>query len=79
MSKTRGEMRILGAKGDTKISWDKDNEVEVENARRTFDELMGKERFAAFKMKGRDGKGEQITEFDPDAERLILVPPMAGG
>lgn len=76
----KGELRIMGTKGDTKIIWDSDNDEEVANARSTFDELVGDKKFAAFAVKGRKGeKGEQIRKFDPEAERLILVPPMAGG
>lgn len=73
-----GEMRVMGRKGDTNIIWDPDNADEVAQARKTFDELRGK-RFVAFRV-GRGGKkGEQITEFDPGAEKMILAPPMAGG
>lgn len=74
----KGELRILNAKGDTKIIWDTDNDQEVENAESTFDDLVGKG-FAAFKVRGRGDKGEQIREFNADAGKLILVPPMAGG
>lgn len=74
-----GEMAVMGRSGDTKVIWDADNETEVENARRTFKELTGKG-FAAWSVKGRNGdKDHRITEFDPEAERVILVPPMVGG
>lgn len=72
-------MEIMDRTGDTKIIWSKDNPDEVENARKTFDELR-KKKFIAYSVKGKNGeKGEIIREFDPDAERLILAPPMAGG
>lgn len=74
----KGELRILGAKGDTKIIWDTDNEDEVTVAESTFADLIEKG-FAAFKVKGRGEKGEQIRKFDPEAGKLILVPAMAGG
>lgn len=74
-----GEIAILGRSGDTKIIWASENEAEVESARRTFDDLVAKG-FAAFLVKGKKGdKGDRIYEFDADAERLILVPPMQGG
>lgn len=76
---TDHEMAIMGQSGDTKLIWDKDNEIEVANAKRSFDDLRSKG-FLAFKVIGKSGeKGEQITEFDPNSERLILVPPMRGG
>jgi hypothetical protein len=72
------EMRIMGGKGDTKIVWSKDNEDEVENAQRTFDDLQSKG-FTAFSVKRNGDKDERITEFDPDAQTLIMVPRIAGG
>ena len=88
------EMRILGGhpkdvveahpevnwkRGDTRIIWSRDNQDEVVNARRTFDDLVRKG-FLAFRVEGKEGmKGEQIKEFDPNAERLILTPALRGG
>jgi len=73
------EMAIQDASGDTKIMWSKDNEDEVEVARETFNKLI-KKGFAAFRVEGKKGdKGEQIRAFDPDAERLIMIPQLAGG
>jgi hypothetical protein len=74
-----GSMQVLDRTGDTKVIWDKNNPDEVENARRTFDELKAKG-FLAYSVKGRDGeKGELLRTFDPDAERLIMSPPLVGG
>ena len=64
--------------GDTKLIWAADNADEVENARRTFDDLR-KKGFAAFKVNRLGNKGEQVFAFDQDAEKLILVPAMRGG
>ncbi len=76
---TSGEMRTMGTSGDTKLVWDADQPDEVANARRTFDDLLAKG-FAAFSVTGREGaKGEQIRRFDPAAERIIMVPQLAGG
>ena len=73
-----GEMSVIGQKGDTKIIFDSNNPVEVEHARKTFDELT-KKGFSAFSVK-RDGeKGKRMSEFDPEEEKMILVPMMRGG
>lgn len=70
----------MNEKGDSKIKWDKNNPAEVEGARAAFDKLVGDKKFAAFKLsKFTDSKGERITRFDPDAERILFVPPMQGG
>jgi len=74
-----GEMAVMGQRGDTKIIWNPRDEDETENARKTWDRLVGKRRFIGFRVKKDGDKGEQIREFDPDAAKLIIVPPMAGG
>jgi hypothetical protein len=74
-----GEMAIMSKDGDTKIIWDRSKPDEVENARENFDRLTGKGYFA-FSVKGSDGdKGEQINSFNPEAERIIFAPKLAGG
>lgn len=78
--KYTGFMAKMGEEGDTKVMWDKDNAVEVEAAKAQFETLTKKHKYLAFKAEGKDGKkGEQIRTFDPDVERIILVPPMVGG
>jgi predicted Rdx family selenoprotein len=75
----QGLMEILDHTGDTKLIWDRKKNAEVEAARTMFDSLRAK-RYLAFQAEGDDGrKGKQIERFDPDMERLILVPPMVGG
>lgn len=74
-----GEMRILGPEGDKKEIWDPSNEDEVESARATFNRLT-KKGYKAFEV-GAGGKksSREITEFDPDLGKMILVQPVAGG
>jgi hypothetical protein len=72
------ELRVMGGKGDTKIIWNPDNTDEVANARRSFDDMTGKG-FRAFAVARAGAKGDRVHEFDPEAEKLIIVPPMAGG
>ena len=75
---TTGEMRIIGREGDTKVVWNARDADEVEAARAQFD-MLRERRFLAFAVNDTGDKGEQITEFDPLAQKLILAPPMAGG
>lgn len=75
-----GAMAVMSQKGDTKYIWDKNNADEIEGAKRTFDYFVKEKKHLAFKVKGKDGtKGEQVKEFDPNEERYIFVPQMAGG
>ena len=73
-----GELRELGPQGDSRIMWDADKEDEVKAAKHTFDKLKGKGYFA-YEVKKKGGKGRVITEFDPQAEKIILALPMKGG
>jgi len=70
-----GELSVMGREGDRKLTWAEENETEVEAARTTFEKLVGKG-YAAFRV---NGQTDRVREFDSKAERLILVPPMAGG
>lgn len=71
------ELRILGRGGDMKISWNSTSREEVTTARETFEKKI-KEGWSAFKDKF-GSKGEKIKIFDENAERIVLVPPIAGG
>lgn len=75
----RNVMSVMGREGDVKTVWNPDNEEEVEAARKQFDDLVGKKKFLAFAVKKDGEKGEQIKKFDPEAGKIILVPPMQGG
>jgi hypothetical protein len=70
---------VLSGYGDIKKVWNAANRDEVEDARRSFDDLVKKKKYLAFKVTGSGDKGEQIREFDAEAGKMILVPPVAGG
>ncbi len=72
-------MAIMGKVGDSKYMWSPHNREECEIAENVFNEYR-RRGYLAFQVVGKDGdKGEQMTEFDPNAGRIIFVPPMAGG
>jgi hypothetical protein len=73
-----GQLREMSRKGDVKLSWNSDNEKEVAAAKEIFDKRI-KEGWAAFGEKYLGCKGDRIRTFDPDAGRIVLVPPIAGG
>jgi hypothetical protein len=51
--------------------------METAVAKETFDKRI-KDGWSAFREK-IGIKGDKIKIFDPDAERVILVPPISGG
>lgn len=73
------QMAVMGQEGDTKVLWDPNNTDEVDNARATFDRMVGGKKYLAFAVKSDGDKGNQLREFDPQAGKIILVPPMVGG
>lgn len=73
-----GELRVMGESGDVKVEWNPDVEVEVEMAEKAFKENT-KKGYKAFRIDVRAKKGEELDKFDKWAERILFVPPMAGG
>lgn len=71
-------MAVLDKTGDTKIMWNPRDKDEVKVAKTSFDTLTGKG-FRAFKVNAKGEPADRITEFDKHAEKIILVPQMAGG
>lgn len=79
LERPKSVMSEINESGDTKIMWDADNEEEVQAAREMFNKLVTHGRHAAFAVKRTGGKGGRIREFDPEAEKIILVPQIVGG
>lgn len=74
----QGELAIMDRTGDTKIIWDADVPAEVEHARDTFKSFK-KKNYVAYSV-GKGGKKDEIIQtFDPDIEKMILIPPVVGG
>ena len=73
-------MAVLGREGDTKSIWNPDVQVEVDAAKKQFDFLVKEKKYSAFRV-DKDGKqtGQRMTDFDPKAGSIILVPQFAGG
>lgn len=71
-------MAVLGRQGDVRVMWNPDNAAEVAAAKKTFDDLK-RAGHLAFAVTTKGEKGAQIREFDPDAEKIIMAPPMRGG
>lgn len=78
IEKTKHEIAVMGTDGDTKTIWDPDNEDEVEVAKSTFKKFKDKG-YLIYKVDKKGEKGEQLRIFDPDAAKMICVPPVVGG
>lgn len=65
--------------GDHTITWNMQDRLQVNEARKTFQKMVQEKGYLAFKESASGQKGSRITEFDPDAERVLFVKPLAGG
>ena len=75
----KSAIAVMGEPGDTKHIWDKRKPEEVKAAKALFKSLTDAG-YRAYRVTGKDGdRGEQMSEFDPDAERMIMVPAFQGG
>ena len=72
------EMSNDGRPGDVRIKWNSDNDFEVHEARKRFEELV-KQGYRAFTLEKGGKPGEMIQKFDPKLERIHLAQPMRGG
>jgi len=74
-----GELRVMDKElGDLKVIWDPENPHEVEAAKETFIKLKGKN-YLAFDVAKLGRKGNEVKEFDPALEKLIMTPPLQRG
>lgn len=64
--------------GDFKITWDPDEEDQVDMAQAAFDKAK-KKGMAAFSVDKKGKKGRKISAFDPDSEAIIMAPALVGG
>lgn len=78
MEKKMHIMRIAGRNGDTSVTWDVDNRAQVAEAQRQFEELVNAGH-QAFAWKVAGGEGEATKTFDPEAEKILVMPIPAGG
>lgn len=71
-------MRIADSSGDSTITWEVDNAAQVQAAQDQFEALVNKGHQAfAFPVTGQDGV--MTKTFDPNVEKIIVMPPAAGG
>lgn len=73
-----GVIVILDRTGDTKHIWDRNSRIEVDEARSLFNRMKEKG-MQAWSVTRKGDKDQRITEFDPNAEKIIFAPALVGG
>ena len=75
-----GTMRILDETGDTMVRWRTDDAATLERAEAVFGQLSRRRQLAFARPEGATAEdAERIYAFDPTAEEIIWVRPIAGG
>jgi len=75
---------VMDSSGHTTVTWDPTDAAGIADARREFNRLT-RAGYQAFRMEATgdnvvvENKGERITEFDPEAGRVLMVPQRVGG
>ena len=67
-------LQVLDHTGDTRTTWNPENQAEIDAAKATFNKLVKEKKYLAYKVTDDGNKGEQIREFDPTAGKIILSP-----
>jgi hypothetical protein len=75
----RNMLSIADPTGDTRIMWDPRSKDEVATAKAAFDAAKKKGMLAYAVDPESADKGEVIREFDPQAGKIIMSRPLAGG
>ena len=64
--------------GDLRLQWDPKKPDEVVKAEEFFDKCIA-DGFIAFKLGFLGERGKKLAEFDQEAKRIVLIPPIMGG
>ena len=73
-----GIMQALCSRGDTKTTWNPDNEDETAAAKATY-ETLKKKGYQAFRTTSSGEKSTRLESFDPKAGVILMVPQLKGG
>ena len=72
-------LRIMDPdEGDLKFQWDPEDSDQTDLAKKNFDAAK-KKRMVGYRVNKDGSKGEVMRSFDPEAESIIMAPPMVGG
>lgn len=73
-------MRIASSRGDDPVTWDVADRVSVESAAEQFERLVNERTGAqAFGWMPGEAEGQVIDKFNPELERIAILPRAAGG
>lgn len=74
-----GMMKVMDPTGHTEITWDSDVPAEVAVAKAAFKELTENKGYQAFRVGENGQRDERLRTFDPEAEKILMIPQLKGG
>lgn len=77
-AKPTGSMNVMDTTGHTKVEWNKDVPAEVAIAKAAFEAAVAGGA-QAFSVRSDGTQGRRLSEFDPNAEEIMMVPRLRGG
>lgn len=73
-----GNMKIADTSGHTTVTWDTEIKAQVTDAAQQFEALV-QQGYTAYAFKRAGEPGEVATKFDPQTEKITMMPRAAGG
>ena len=70
-------IRVLDDNGDSRVTWDRRNQAECDEARTKFDEYL-KKGYRAYVCRSDGTKGQRVETFDALLEEVIVAPGKPG-
>lgn len=75
-----GIMRVIDRTGDSQVAWQIEDATSVDRAHAIFDRLLAQRQLAFARPAGAPATtAERVWSFDPEAEEILWVRPVAGG
>ena len=71
-------LKILNEHGDERLVWDMNNGREAKEAKKKFLDYINKG-YKAYSVDTEGTKNRRISEFDVEAEEILMVPPTVKG
>lgn len=71
-------MQVMDPTGHTTVNWTQGNEADEDVARTTFITMISRG-YNAFRVDPDGGPSVRMKDFDPAAEKMILIPQLVGG
>ena len=71
-------LKVTNRTGDTQTQWRVGDDLSTAEANRVFDEMV-QAGFLAYTVPDDGSAGDVLRTFDPQADTIVITPPLVGG